>query len=176
MEQSNNKSQDHVWARQGRASRAMSPRAPGSHHLTPASAGTSRGHAAHTATVPRCISPRMPLLLFTHPSSEHAKADRHWAAARCRFFFNFIHSSSTQQPGHHICSLTINLSITACPHPNQPQGMRDLQKREPYADAPGVFFKGIVYHTCKMLRYFQNCFVRPSFLASMSCVETKGSL
>lgn len=91
--------------------------------------------------------------------------------------FNFIHPPSTQQPGHHICSLTINLSIIACPRPNQPQGMRDLQKRAPYTDGAGVFFKGIVYHTGKMIRYFQNCFVRPSFLASMSCGEkAKGSL
>lgn len=117
-----------------------------SHPLPPAQAG-----ATLLALLPcqGILPPRVPLLLLAHPSTEHAKADRHWTVARRSFFLNLIHPSFAQQPGLHICGLSINRSITTHPHPNQPQGMRDLQKRAPYADAPGFFSKGTVYHTNK---------------------------
>lgn len=51
-----------------------------SYPLPPVQAG------AMLLVMPRHIPPHVPLLLLTHPNTEHAKADKHWAAARHRVF------------------------------------------------------------------------------------------
>lgn len=170
-----------AWQSRGEQAMPCCRELPGSHRLPPASTGTGRGHAACAAAVPRHITPtRAPPAPC--PSQHRACQGRQaLGCSQAQLFFNLIHPSSAQQPGLHMCGLSINRSITTHPHPNQPQGMRDLRKGHPMLMLQD-FFQGhrVSYNqkdqnTSKMTN--QNCCMRPSFLVSMSCGEkAKGSL
>lgn len=140
-ERSSRESHGHSLARQGRACQALPPRAPRLTSPPTRFCRCRQGPRRSRCHGAKACSPTHALPAL-HPSQGRAcQGRRALGCSQARIFFNLIHPPSAQQPSLHICSLTINLSITACPHPNQPQGTRDLQKRAPYTDAPGVFLR-----------------------------------
>lgn len=157
-----------AWQGRGEQAEPCLQELPGSLHLPLTSASTGRGHAAHSATMPRLIPHACPSCSSPIPAESMPRMTGTGLQPGTDVF-HVIHPFSAQQPGLHIYKLTINFSITAHPHPTQPQDRKGLQQRAPCTNAPGLFFfKDVVYHTDKNVRDFQNCLMRSSFWVGMS--------